>query len=439
MSPSPRHPSNPLRVASRHLRSRAVFRRRYADTVLTEEWVAGRRKELESVWRSPINGGDFAALAEQWKTLHESLVATVEYMEKASGFHPYFLRDIEWVHEVVDRIRRAAGDFLTLDRELKELARGSVLGEFVDQALRARYRREVKTVGGSVAAVPYLAGFKLDKIFADVNRKMPPEIDRSTLNPEMVRWLKSKEVLDRVLRNAFVRYTLGNPVEVLDKLLQSLRDNPRTDEGYGVAREVTSGRAKILLLDSEADPAFDAKVLETFEQVRAQLQEAGFGSVWYGVMFYAGRKSQKLTGEALEAARKNGYDISSYDGLYQKGPDYVIASGYPAEAGDVLAHELGHRYWHHFMSREQRLRFQNDVKTRPQEMTPEFEKDYLERMDYLPGELDDEGHPKEMDAVTYYGGTNAHEAFAEAFQHYVRGRHMSRDQRLHFRRLLGLR
>jgi len=54
-------------------------------------------------------------------------------------------------------------------------------------------------------------------------------------------------------------------------------------------------------------------------------------------------------------------------------------------------------------------------------------------MDYLPGETDEDGDEKPVLPVSYYGGTNIAEAFAEVFAHYVLGFGMSPEQRVSFK------
>mgnify|MGYP000508799417 CR=1 FL=1 len=319
--------------------------------------------------------------------------------------------------------------------------------ELVDQIVsgKGKISQEMsKILGDAFRYTPSLS-FKLDTLLADVASKIPPEIDDTTYNPQLIAWLKAKKIKDRIFRVALHRgeYKIDY-IKFLLNWFNDLRSNPRTDEGYqnkGAYREVSMGRANIVIIDPAGDKDYDAQFVKAASRLHHQLQRSKLDAVWYGPLFYMGTKNPELTGELLTLAKNMGYDISSYAGRYNPGTDLVLTSGYAEDAAKTLAHELGHRYWYKFMDKEHRGRFQDLVRTRPPtiENTSEAQKKYLDEMDYLPGERDEDGDEKPILPVSSYGGTNVAEAFAEVFSYYVTGQSMSQDQRVSFRWMAGLR
>lgn len=429
---------NPRRVAQRFL---------VADTLLSEEWVETQLRTVGELTTKPVDGGDFEAIIQGIEDLRTYMRGIQSHIERASNFHPYFAKELDWdnnynLDRMVKPLESVARDYRGLVKQLKDRPK-TPLWDFTELVIRAQYKKDVKTIGDASRFSPSLWQYKTDSVLQDVESKIPNEIDRATLNPQLVSWLKTKKVKDRIFRVGMdrSRYTV-DPLGMLTMWFNDLKEKPRTDELYqdkGAYREVGIGKATLVLLDPENEAVFDAASVKAIAGVYRNLQQARLSAVWYGPMFYVSKENPKLTGELLELAKNMGYDIRSYGGRYNHKNDLVVTSGYPENAASTLTHELGHRYWYKFMKQEQRERFQNMVRTRPAviEEGDEAKKKYLEEMDYLPGEINDDGDLKPVLPVSEYGGTNIAEAFAEVFSHYVQGRQMTRDQRVSFKWIIG--
>lgn len=429
---------DPSRVARRFL---------VADTLLSEEWVETQLRTVRELTTKPVDGSDFEAIIQGIEDLSAYMRGIQEHIERASNFHPYFAKELDWDNNyTLDRMVKPLGyvvrDYKELVNQLKDRPKTS-LWDFTELVIRAQYKKDVKTVVDASRFSPNLWQYKTEAVLQDVESKIPDGIDHTSLNPQLVSWLKTKKVKDRIFRVGMdrSRYTV-DPLGTLTMWFNDLRTKPRTDELYqdkGAYREVSIGKATLVLLDPQMEVEFDAASVKAIEGVYRNLQQAGLGAVWYGPLFYVSKDNPKLTGKLLELAKNMGYDIQSYGGRYNHRTDLVVTSGYPENAASTLTHELGHRYWYKFMKQEQRERFQNMVRTRPAviEEGNEAKKKYLEEMDYLPGEINDDGDLKPILPVSEYGGTNIAEAFAEVFSHYVQGKKMTRDQRVSFKWIIG--
>jgi len=128
----------------------------------------------------------------------------------------------------------------------------------------------------------------------------------------------------------------------------------------------------------------------------AFLKKARLGHVFYGKI----RVLPPETHRAVSRGRASGALA-----VYMRGPDDVHLYGDALAAYDTIIHELGHRYYHKFLTRQERLNFGKWF-----------------------------GKSK---AVSQYGSTNEVEDFAELFTHYVMGKKLTRDQRQRMGAFLG--
>jgi len=196
-------------------------------------------------------------------------------------------------------------------------------------------------------------------------------------------------------------YKLTPLTHFMDKILALLRDDAAAiakhdeahpDDPYDpptTFREFDLQGMKIIVDDSTLQPRHVDAYVKWLLQAKKLLQNRGFGKVWHGVIF--------IRCKECGGPNPNGpqYDVG---GDYAYGPDTIRVYYRPsAEVMQVVIHELGHRWWFKFMTRENRLRFE----------------------EWIEGGLA---------PVSQYGGSNASEAFAEAFSYYVTGQKMTSDQ-----------
>jgi len=231
----------------------------------------------------------------------------------------------------------------------------------------------------------------------------------------------------------------ANLTELLDKILDLLRiDAKRLEEaikaeeanlGYSPTREeheepafkeFNLGHMKVVVVD----PKGSKEYIKWLDKAHQLIHQKGFEKLWYGVLFVS-RNFHVLDENAKEAYRKLGYkDLQSRAGAYHSGSDVMEMTAPPTEwLSGAVVHELGHRKWFRFMHSEQRARFNSLIRTNLSESKGS-------------GPMED-GVEKPVSPVSGYGKSNAEEAFAEAFEHYIMGKDMSRDQVESFRSVLA--
>lgn len=127
--------------------------------------------------------------------------------------------------------------------------------------------------------------------------------------------------------------------------------------------------------------AYAPRIQEAYDIIRRK----GFGSVWYGAILIKG-ESNKFNEAELQAYRAAGYEnLFASAGMYHSGEDIIEITTPPLEyMTETLVHELGHRYWYQKLTRAQRLRFTDLVKTNVNAKPPSTGWDSVPLAEILP-------------------------------------------------------
>lgn len=165
---------------------------------------------------------------------------------------------------------------------------------------------------------------------------------------------------------------VGSLTELLDKILASLRADAKRlkeddttdsevmfDEWREPAfKEFSYGRMKVVVIDAVGKGSQIRQYVRHIDKAYQLLKRKGFGKLWYGTMFL-GTDSNKLSEEEQRAYKAEGYEgLEASAGMYSSGADVVdLTTADLNEVAEVIAHELGHRYWYKFMSSAQRAEF----------------------------------------------------------------------------------
>lgn len=222
--------------------------------------------------------------------------------------------------------------------------------------------------------------------------------------------------------------------DLLDKALKILREDAQTIKDHDKANPATPYEPvapaykefdlygmKVVIDDDGLLPSEIKDYIRFFDETYQRMKQKGFAKAWYGVIFV---KCEKCGGENPLGAD---YGVG---GDYSWGKDVVRIYSRPSKGlVDLVAHELGHRYWFKQMSQTQRGKFETlvRVKNKPKPKDPEELKVWEEAWD-------DNGKP--VFPVSEYGGSNIAEAWAEVFADYVVGKDMTRDQIESFRSVM---
>lgn len=406
-----------------------------AGVEIPAEWFENHKRKLATTLGTKVVGNDLHSLATRLEQFADYLGTIPAEMQEFSRQNPYFAQEIQdqWPDKLVERTKNAAKDYLRLESALKVT---DAFEAFVRDVVLDHYKRVVKTIGAAFENVPVLDEHKLTDLKERLRAKAPSDVtlawESPSLTPAVLAYFKAAKVRDKVLTNALHKGDFGI-LRLVDRFFEKIGASkyldPQFFEDHGIAREVTMGKAKVVILDPSRDPDLDQDVIKSFRQAYALLRRRGLDNVWYGPLLYVSVAPGTFTKEEAAESRAAGYDVSSYAGQYNTATDEVWFYGKPKEVVHTIFHELGHRYWFRLLQPKQRAWFHDMVQTRtPEADTPEALQKIQEEVDYLPGPKDEEGYAKPVVPVSHYGGTNIYEAFAEVFADYVMGRKLNRDQ-----------
>jgi hypothetical protein len=172
---------------------------------------------------------------------------------------------------------------------------------------------------------------------------------------------------------------------------------------------------------------------------------------------------EKLSEEDQEAYAKAGYkNMESRAGTYHSGPDIIRIMAPPSShIIDIIAHELGHRYWYKVMSGGQRARFESLIEgdwsklhailinhhllseedfNLYHKLFQRVESDHdlsVDEKKLVDQKFKELGISAGVPLVSDYATTRPTEAFAEVFERYVTEKGMTRDQVESFRSVLS--
>lgn len=160
---------------------------------------------------------------------------------------------------------------------------------------------------------------------------------------------------------------------LMDQILKLLREDAKNLTEWGldkppesVYKEFDLHGMKIVMDDSTLLPSEIKDYIKYFDEAYQRLKQKGFGKVWYGTLFV----------KCKDCGGTNQYGPElGVGGNYPIGPDKVNVFSRPSKyIVELVAHELGHRYWFKLMSSTQRERFKDliEIKKRPPNYEPKL-------------------------------------------------------------------
>ena len=158
--------------------------------------------------------------------------------------------------------------------------------------------------------------------------------------------------------------------ELLDRVLEILRDDAKRisehsknhpDERLVIEepafKEFDIHGMKVVVDDRTVSAAEILRYVKHLEAAYDALKRKGVKSAWYGTVF--------IQCETCGGENQYGANLG-VGGHYKIGPDTVGVFVRPSSfIVELMAHELGHRYWYKQMSQAQRAKFESLVKTKP--------------------------------------------------------------------------
>lgn len=236
--------------------------------------------------------------------------------------------------------------------------------------------------------------------FADINEIYIYPKRASKNNPYKHTVRKPNEYLfDQVLKLA--RAAVRNDIDIRSSFGYSLDPH----EGEPMYREFKIGRAHVSVVDDKVYGDRIARFVKAIDKVYQLMRKKGLGTAFYGHIKILGTKSIKPTEAEKLRYKQWGYDLEQVAGRYFQRGDRIELSTPPSSVDEVLAHEIGHRWYYQL----------------PQKVRAKWDDWFAE---------------KKFKPVSSYGKTNANEAFAEAFMQYVLNI-MRRNEAVLFKQVLS--
>lgn len=176
------------------------------------------------------------------------------------------------------------------------------------------------------------------------------------------------------------------------------QDGSSSPYDHPVFLDYTIGKMRVILQIKDVSAMLVKQYQKRIEEVYYKIKRAGFEKLWFGTLLIFSSEPRKVNEREKEQYRLLGYNIDAFSGQYLHYENEIWVWNHPTSyLVQIIAHELGHRFYFKYMPKKDRDRFRAWI---------------------------EEG----LLPVTGYGGTKPSEAFAEVFGYYVQGEDLTRDQ-----------
>lgn len=423
------------RVAQRHLESGFI----------PAKWFADKKAEMKAILALPVEPDDvFWVIQDRFFPFFDRFGKELIQL----GMHEYaetsVLDRVDTAKKIVTKIIKSYDDLASVLRGPWPPATLEADVEWnIRHILDNTLTPKIKTVGDALKTVWHLDVHLVENLAKKVLKKATIE-ERQALEDIFKRkdaWSDADfrikyKFYDRVNIEAAAKRLLTREkvafdfFKWIDRTYATLSVNYTQEQLEEVDgfKELSIGKMKVIIVDPKINIFENSWYVRRLVQAKALLRQKGFEKLWYGVLFIISKEAKQLSSQEVEAYKEFGYqNLQSLAGTYHSGEDIVkLYAPWSSALTNIIIHELGHRYWHRSMRSEQRARFNSLVKTNPSEKS----------RDYPSGPTEDDVE-KPVSPVSEYGGSTIEEAFAVAFEHYVMGRDINRDQLESFRSVLA--
>ncbi len=358
-------------VAGRFLAD-SLTNRRAAE--LSARWFKNQRDRLRSILKEPLKDGP-----EYWGfVLHDRVVPFFKQFQQE--FEAIIGQD-QARESIQNRVQMARTYVDGLAEKLDlagRMHRGTV--DFSDAASTLRWQailaiHEKMQTQAKVVEDLFKRFWVIDPLVIDrlVQKTMkaasPEELDsiRGSSNYRAKFELLSRVKFEANALKALTKNTLDSfdPTKWVDRMYEMLQANysDRALQETGAFREFDLHGMKVVVDDRTVDSSDIQKYVRYLKEAHAKLKAKGFAKAWYGTVFI----------RCKECGGVNPNTGGGTGGWFEIGPDTVTIFNRPgAFIVELMAHELGHRYWFKQMRAEQRAQFSDLVKvhTAPRPTNP---------------------------------------------------------------------
>jgi len=299
------------RIVNRYLTALASVR---TASVLTKGWILGLRRGWLKVWeRHPR---DWHGIHEGFRTLKQFLLNLKEqlfYARRGPYTGTQTMTEGKKVSDLIDQLLREVSDESSKADHWDSTANGrNILPGFRQEDgehMYSLYKNSFfETAGGKDMLVTF------DKLLKLLREDAQRVVDHDTKTPE----------------------------------------DPFQDTS--VYKEFDLYGMKVVVDDRTVTPTEIKQYIKFLDEAHARMKIKGFAKAWYGTVF--------ISCESCGGENSNGADLG-VAGDYRIGQDTVQVYNRPGRfVVELMAHELGHRYWYKQMSSGQREKFRALIRVR---------------------------------------------------------------------------
>lgn len=306
--------------------------RRFQAELLDKQWLMGVRRGWLSLLKPPISDwGDVLKAFDALLRFVDNLKEQVTYVRRAPGMNPDWskktLNAFQTLRLGVEDARTKARHWYQVATKTTEVPMGTFRKEDGDRMLEL-YRKDFDAM---------------------LEVHVPTKV-----NPAKGQWNPTRS---------------GHMTELFDKLMVALRADaadveksrqydPQTDAIWGdpTYTQFDLYGMKVVVDDQTVQPRQIREYIRFFDEAYHRLRAKKLGQAWYGTVF--------IRCEECGGVNQHGKDLG-VGGNYPIGPDVVNVFVRPGPfVVELMAHELGHRYWYKFMRSEQRAKFESLIRVK---------------------------------------------------------------------------
>jgi hypothetical protein len=303
------------------------------------------------------------------------------------------LEAVEAGHERFDNALRAAAPYPTQTTEDR-------VAFSIAMELGNHYEKNFETLGDALKGYWITQPALIKGLAQRVLKKATPEVKAAIDNEED--WGRSSSIrfefyrtvnLEALSKKLVTREKLDlDPYKWMDFFREMLLSNysERAVQDSNGLTEFDMYGMKVVIDDSTVTPEETKKYVKYIDEAYHRMNAKKLGKAWYGTFYI----------KCAECGGVNQNTGGGVGGHYHIGPDTVTCYSRPSKfVVELLAHELGHRYWFKQMSQGQRAKFESLVRVRNRPIRPKYTPRLLDEAKLQDGKEKVNAAAKEFEGV----------------------------------------
>lgn len=347
-----------LRVAARY----------YQAGFIPDKFFRTKKSELKTLLSKPLSANEPATV--RW-TIQDQLIPFFDRFEKDLqdlGLHQAAEQSIKdrvgTAKHIVGKIAESYDRFAEATEAVVFPPRGieDEVAWTIERSIRSVFEKNVSNLGTSLKAIWKADPNQIRSLALKILKKATPDewaaIEASRngdYNAGSRKWSYFARIrLDDLAKRLITKEKMTwDPLGWLDFTHEVLRQN-YSEETLDTFTEFDLYGMKVVVDDATVTPD-DIKVyVKYLDKAYHLLRSKKLGKAWYGIIF--------IRCESCGGVNQHGANLG-VGGHYHIGPNTITIYSRPSSfIVELVAHELGHRYWFKHMTQSQRARFESLVR-----------------------------------------------------------------------------